>query len=773
MKLGPLLSSLSLKEQLKFQCGTQELNLPKINLGMNNLESSDEALDQTELGKAIRLRDLGKYREAEILLRQLLVLSQNDPEIISILSQVLLMDRRLSEAESTLSEAQAINPKLTSVIRNQARIFLEKNRPVDALEQAKIAIGVCPEEPENRLVLAGCMQANNNDEGALQIIELLLEADPEYAEALGNRALIRFRNNDLGGAINDLTLATSIKPELSRLWALLGYFHRRNGELKYAINAMTCAHNNNPHNIDSIINLAEVLTIDKKITDAIYILEGAIDKVGPNIRVLSSLGTTLLQDKQRQKSKTIFKKILTIDPKHTTALTNLGNIYKEEENYTSAFNLFSRALQWQPKLAEAHSNLGCTLLSLGNIKEAIKSIQTAIDIDPKVADYYNNLGIAFAAQGNFLQAEKRYLQSISINPAVAEVHNNLALTYKGMGNLGSAITHLEKSLEINPSNSLVISNLGNTLRSIGKYKEAEINYRNALLLEPDSAEHHFNLAENHMLAGEITEAKTSYSRSMAIRPTFTEANNGLLKCLYLLEEKEPLLSELDKLLNMDKANAVTASVTHRAKMRYGVSKENLFCEDPMRYVVHKNLNHAYNFKKIFIQNTIAVLSRNIIQNRRQPLLENGVQTYGNIFDIEREFTSPIQQAIHSEILAYRELYKNSKEGIIRKWPKNYLLKGWYITMTSGGSLDPHIHENGWLSGSIYINVPKNTGNNNGNLIVSLGQEADLAPGTKLDCQTVNIETGSMVLFPASLTHYTSPFKSQEKRIVLAFDVVPQ
>ena len=37
---------------------------------------------------------------------------------------------------------------------------------------------------------------------------------------------------------------------------------------------------------------------------------------------------------------------------------------------------------------------------------------------------------------------------------------------------------------------------------------------------------------------------------------------------------------------------------------------------------------------------------------------------------------------------------------------------------------------------------------------------------------IDVVTGSMVLFPASLTHYTIPFESEEERIVLAFDVVP-
>ena len=40
-------------------------------------------------------------------------------------------------------------------------------------------------------------------------------------------------------------------------------------------------------------------------------------------------------------------------------------------------------------------------------------------------------------------------------------------------------------------------------------------------------------------------------------------------------------------------------------------------------------------------------------------------------------------------------------------------------MKSGGKLDAHMHEIGWLSGSIYINVPTKNKNDSGNLVVCL------------------------------------------------------
>ena len=93
-------------------------------------------------------------------------------------------------------------------------------------------------------------------------------------------------------------------------------------------------------------------------------------------------------------------------------------------------------------------------------------------------------------------------------------------------------------------------------------------------------------------------------------------------------------------------------------------------------------------------------------------------------------------------------------------------------MKSGGELRPHMHETGWISGTVYINVPPKSNVDSGNLVVCLGHEAYHSEGNKNCKKSIDVTTGSLCLFPASLLHYTIPFESEEERIVLAFDVVP-
>jgi hypothetical protein len=182
------------------------------------------------------------------------------------------------------------------------------------------------------------------------------------------------------------------------------------------------------------------------------------------------------------------------------------------------------------------------------------------------------------------------------------------------------------------------------------------------------------------------------------------------------------------------------------------------------------MNAEYNFEEVFIETARLILDERRISNRKQSLLVNGSQTSGNLFDIKNSFTEQIQKAIRLEIEKYRIEFKDSKDGFIKKWPTEYSLYGWLISMKSGGELKPHIHSNGWLSGSVYINVPPKLKAESGNLVVSLGEEKDETDKRINTEEIINVVTGSLVLFPASLTHYTIPFEAEEERIVLAFDV---
>ena len=459
-----------------------------------------------------------------------------------------------------------------------------------------------------------------------------------------------------------------------------------------------------------------------------------------------------------------------LSPQDATAHSNLGATLKEMARLEESEVSYKRAIALKPDDSRTHNNLGALLEELDRLDEAEVSYTQAIALKPDDANAHSNLGVTLQKLGRLEEAEASYTQAIALKPDFFEAYYNLSNLLRELGRLDDAKASYGQSIMLKPDNAEAHNSLGITLQKMGRLEEAEVSLRQAIALKPSYAEAHNTLGVTLQKMSRLEEAEVSLRQAIALKPDFTQAHNSLLRCLYVMDKQSLFFDQLDYLINEDIANATIGSFTCRSALKYGVEKPNLFCREPLNYVFHIDLNTQYDFEEIFAEKAIVIYNENKIPNRKQSLLVNGSQTSGNLFDTKNSFTEQIQKVIRLEIEKYRINFKDSKDGLIKRWPTEYSLYGWLISMKSGGKLKPHIHSNGWLSGSFYINVPPKSNAESGNLVVSLGEEND-ATDTRINVEKIiNVVTGSLVLFPASLTHYTIPFEAEEERIVLAFDV---
>ena len=193
----------------------------------------------------------------------------------------------------------------------------------------------------------------------------------------------------------------------------------------------------------------------------------------------------------------------------------------------------------------------------------------------------------------------------------------------------------------------------------------------------------------------------------------------------------------------------------------------------MDQVISKSII-GHDFQRIVVDGVKRILESEAVKNRAQRLIVRGQQTAGNIFATHNELANHLSKLIDGELRSFLNKFKYSTEGLIRYWPEEYHLNGWIVSMKSGGTINPHIHENGWMSGSIYINVPESKGEHDGSLVVCIDENVIGSKDQKFNAaqNILDVKTGSLCLFPSSLIHYTLPFTSPEDRIVLAFDVIP-
>ena len=461
-------------------------------------------------------------------------------------------------------------------------------------------------------------------------------------------------------------------------------------------------------------------------------------------------------------------------PNKTPSQKELNTLieYYNNGRYDDAEKLAVSITKKFPKHPFGWKVLGAVLKQTGRLNESLAVSKKSVRLMPQDAETHSNMGITLQELARLDEAEACYRQAITLKPDYSDAHNNLGVTLQKLARLDEAEISYRQAITLKPESVQAHVNLGNTLLELSRLDEAEASYRRTIALNPEFPEVHNNLGILLLELNRLDEAEQSFRRVIELKPDYADVHNKLLKCLFLQDKESHFINELSYLITHGEVNSVIGSLVNRSALKYGIDNPNLFCKYPLNYVLHTNLNYDYNFQEIFIDKIISILNQKNISGKGQPLLINGHQTSGNLFEIDELLTDEIQNIIRLEIEKYRITFKDSTEGLIKKWPNNYRLYGWVVSMKNGGNLRPHIHDKGWLSGSIYINIPPKSNPESGSLVVSVGEEIDVIDFSENPKEVLDVVTGDLVLFPASLTHSTIPFESEEERIVLAFDVIP-
>ena len=477
------------------------------------------------------------------------------------------------------------------------------------------------------------------------------------------------------------------------------------------------------------------------------------------------------QNNNLQDAQNYYNKVLELDPNYVNAHNNLGAIFQKLGDPQKAKEYFEKVIKINPNYVSAHNNLGNIFQKLGDLQKAKDCYDKAIELNPNYTDAYYNQGNTYKELGEYQKAKEYFEKVIKINPNYTAAHNNLGVIFQKLGDLQKAKNCFQKTIEINPNYFEAHNNLGNNYKELGDNQKALSCYEKAIEINPNYTDACFNLGSLFHELGEYQKAKECYEQAIKIDPNHPYANNNFLKSLFELNDQSTLFKELDSITKKGKINAVIGSIFSRAKVKYGFKKENPFCNDPLDYVSKTNLIEKYDFKNVVVDCVLNILKNDSLSNRTQPLITNGYQTAGNLFTNKDFNTEEIQRIIRTEIEKYRLKFKDSKEGFINNWPTNYNLTGWLISLKKGGKLKAHMHDFGWLSGSMYVNVPPKLQTDSGNLVVSIDENENEKNNNK-NKKSIDVVTGSLCLFPASLLHYTIPFEAEEERIVLAFDMKP-
>ncbi len=493
-----------------------------------------------------------------------------------------------------------------------------------------------------------------------------------------------------------------------------------------------------------------------------------LQKYPKSMALLNMLGVSQQGLGKYPEAISCFRKMLAMDRRIAELHFNIAVLQAQLGDHPAAITSYQQALTLKPGLTLAHFNLGGLLQAAGQLVEAEQHYRKALEVEPTFVEALGNLGAVLQLRGHLQDAEQCYLKALALRPD-ARGHFNLGTTLHDQGRHTEAANEFRAAVALDPHFADAWNDLGETLRDRGEMQEAMECYRQALNAQAQHARALYNLGESLCLAERLEEAIPYFAQS-----NFADAQERVLQCLYKTRQFE-LYAQ--KFIEVTQHRAPTSILlgtlaTHYAT-NFGVENHYGFCRQPMDYVQHTHIAELAAPESEFLKELLHDIQHLAIAERKQGRLYYGMQSAGNLLLRSEPAIQKLAALIRAKVMAYRQHFAASTEAIITQFPQQIeFTSSWYLRMRQGGYLTSHIHEEGWISGCVYLQLPDKNNTHAGSFEYSIDGDDYPRLHDNFPSQIVDQAVGDLVLFPSSLFHRTIPFDSAEERVCVAFDVKP-
>lgn len=488
-----------------------------------------------------------------------------------------------------------------------------------------------------------------------------------------------------------------------------------------------------------------------------------------SLAVLNLLGMCQQGQGKLREAAASFRKMLALDDRIAEIHFNLGAINTQLNDFKGAIACYRKAVQRKPELTVAHFNLGALLQQQGLLQEAGKHYRQAVAQQPGFAEAWANWGTVLQLAGDLSAAEDCYRKALALNPD-ARGYFNLGTVLYGQGEHPAAIEAFREALRLDPQFAGAWNDLGETYRDQGNMEEAVRCYREALKAEPNHARANYNLGESYSLSDQLEQAIPYFAAS-----DFADAEERVAQCLYKTGQFEAFKRRLDEWVEQGRhASILMGTLSTHYAINFCRDNPYRFCRSPMDFVQHTHIAELSDSGNPLLQELLHDIKSLQIAERKQGRLYYGIQSAGNLLQRSEPSFRKLAELILAKVRAYQKHFSACDDALIRLFPKQLeFSSSWYLRMKQGGYLTSHIHEEGWISGCVYLQLPDKGDGHEGSF--EYGTDGDDYPRLHDDflCRIVDQVVGDLVLFPSSLFHRTIPFQSDQERVCVAFDIKPR
>jgi Flp pilus assembly protein TadD len=551
------------------------------------------------------------------------------------------------------------------------------------------------------------------------------------------------------------------------------------GDLTQAESLLRRALDIDPKWSPTLTTLAELLLVTGRSAEAVPLLQRAVQGSPPYPRAALLLVRHYLDAGQPAPALDIATRWCNsgnadeeLSALHVAAYSALGRQSEAVANYR-------RLVTLAPDNPTATHTLAVALNAANQPEEAERVVRETLSRTRPTAALHHTRARSLITLERFDQAELALRECVGLAPHLAEAHNSLAqLIWMRTGNIVEATRALDQALDEYQHDDALWATKAALLQGAGDALGAY-----ACLAErasrPQAPPMMLIRAGLAAVEFDSVAALGLAERAMRAQPNNPTARKLLCAAYLGVGDGAKAMAECEALLKATPDDQYLTAMQTTALRLLNDPRYQAMCDyDNMVQSQMLETPPGWPDLTSFLIDLTSRLNALHNPHGHRLLYQSLRQGTETTQDLSRSQDPVIQALFHAfaaPIARYRDHIGQGDDALRRRNQGASRYNGsWSVRLHSEGFHTSHVHPRGWISSACYIQLPDSMrAGHTGEGILSFGAPGMLTTPA-LDAElSVRPELGLLVLFPSYFWHGTLPFHSEQPRLTVAFDVVPE
>ncbi|MCB0308005.1 MAG: tetratricopeptide repeat protein [Bdellovibrionales bacterium] len=340
-------------------------------------------------------------------------LNPDFPHSYKALGLIYEFQNNLAKALEYYQKASVLEPDNIELAKHLAVLCIDLKRYDDAKDRLKQLIQLQPEDSELKIRLGLLYLREERIDLAKSLFHSTLKSDPESDQVKYYLGIIHERNKSYSQALKFLKGIKAQSRYYSDARQIVAIIYENQGNHKGAKLTLSNALSKTPEDLQLNIHMAKLLAKEKRLEDAIILLETKRKANAKSENLLFALGELYDQANNFKKLEASFKELIAINPNHSHALNYLGFSYaKEGINLDEAEKLVLKAIHLKPNDGYIVDSLGWVYYKKGLYSEAESTLKKATELAPNEPVILEHLGDTLIKLGKLEEAKQVYEEAL-------------------------------------------------------------------------------------------------------------------------------------------------------------------------------------------------------------------------------------------------------------------------------------------------------------------------------------------------------------------------